>query len=560
MIREKIKKSIEDALKKLEIEAKEIHLEHPEDLSHGDYSTNVAMVLAPKSGLKPLQLAEKLKSDLSKGLQKGGFIEKIDIAGPGFINFYLSPEFFNESIKEILERKSDFGKNDLGKGKKVIVEYSSPNIAKPFTIGHLRSTIIGDSIAKILEFSGHQVIRDNHIGDWGTQFGKLIVAIKKWGDEKKLNKSKNPVKILVDLYIKFHKEVEKNPKLEDEAREWFKKLEQHDKETFSLWKKIVDWSMKEFNRLYGRLGVKFDEILPESFFEEKMREVLEEIKNKKIGQMSEGALVIFFTEESHLPPLLVQKSDGTSLYATRELATDKYRKEKYGKDIVIINEVGSEQKEYFKQIFAAEEMLGWFKKGERVHISHGLYRLPEGRMSTRKGNAVWLEDIVNEAVKRAGEFNREVAEPVAIGALKFNDLKRESKSDIVFSWDEILNLKGDSGPYLQYTYARARSVLLKAEQEKIKPSTIYHLPATDPERLLYRFPEVVERAVREYSPHYIAIYLLDLASAFNSFYNEIKIVDKNDPDSPYKVALTQAVSIILKNGLWLLGIQTPEKM
>jgi len=226
MIREKIKKSIEDALKKLEIEAKEIHLEHPEDLSHGDYSTNVAMVLAPKSGLKPLQLAEKLKSDLSKGLQKGGFIEKIDIAGPGFINFYLSPEFFNESIKEILERKSDFGKNDLGKGKKVIVEYSSPNIAKPFTIGHLRSTIIGDSIAKILEFSGHQVIRDNHIGDWGTQFGKLIVAIKKWGDEKKLNKSKNPVKILVDLYIKFHKEVEKNPKLEDEAREWFKKLEQ----------------------------------------------------------------------------------------------------------------------------------------------------------------------------------------------------------------------------------------------------------------------------------------------------------------------------------------------
>ena len=348
MIREKIKKSIEDALKKLEIEAKEIHLEHPEDLSHGDYSTNVAMVLAPKSGLKPLQLAEKLKSDLSKGLQKGGFIEKIDIAGPGFINFYLSPEFFNESIKEILERKSDFGKNDLGKGKKVIVEYSSPNIAKPFTIGHLRSTIIGDSIAKILEFSGHQVIRDNHIGDWGTQFGKLIVAIKKWGDEKKLNKSKNPVKILVDLYIKFHKEVEKNPKLEDEAREWFKKLEQHDKETFSLWKKIVDWSMKEFNRLYGRLGVKFDEILPESFFEEKMREVLEEIKNKKIGQMSEGALVIFFTEESHLPPLLVQKSDGTSLYATRELATDKYRKEKYGKDIVIINELEESENMYEK--------------------------------------------------------------------------------------------------------------------------------------------------------------------------------------------------------------------
>ena len=562
MIRNILENSIKTALWELKIDKSNpvINLEHPEDLSHGDYSTNIAMVLAKHVAQNPRELAEKIVAEIKERLPKE--ISKIEVAGPGFINFYLSGEFFVLQNKEILKAGKKFGQSKVGKGKKVIVEYSSPNIAKPFTIGHLRSTVIGDAVANILDFSGFKVIRDNHLGDWGTQFGKLIVAIKKWSSVSEIQKSKTPIKDLVALYVKFHDEAEKDLKLEDEARGWFTNLENKNKEARKIWDICVELSMKEFEKIYKRLGVKFDTAYGESFFEDKMKEVIEDVKKIGIARESEGAYLVFFEKEKY-PPMMLLKKDGSSIYALRDLAADKFRKKKYGKDTIIINEVGMEQSLHFQQLFETEKLLGYTKEGDRVHIAHGFYRFPEGKMSTRKGNGIWLDDVLNEAIEKANAFDKDSAEIVGIGAIKFNDLKRESSKDIIFNWDEILNLTGDSGPYLQYSYARAKSILRKAKDERVKSNIKAKNSGSETnslEKILYRFPEIVERAGNEYSPHYIATYLIELASSFNSFYATGKIVDKKDAESPYKVALTEAFSIVLKNGLNLLGIQAPEKM
>ena len=564
-MQEKIKNGIKEALKNLGINSENIVLEHPEDFKNGDYSTNVAMVYAKEMKTKPIDLAEKIIAQIARLNSDNGIegVEEIEIAGPGFINFHLAQEFFIESIKEILKQKEDFGKNETGKGRKIIVEYSSPNIAKPFTIGHLRSTIIGDAISNILIFSGYKVVRDNHIGDWGTQFGKLIVALKKWGNLSEIEKSNEPIKLLVDLYIKFHDEAEKDESLEDEARAWFFKLEKKDEEAKEIWEKCIEISKKEFERIYKKLNVTvFDTEYGESFFEDKMASVIEDVKKNKLGRESEGAFIVEFPEEKKLSPLLLLKKDGSSLYGLRDLAADKWRKSEYGDDIKIINEVGGEQTEYFKQIFEAEKMLGYFNKEQRVHLAHGLYRFQDGKMSTRKGNAIWLDEIINEAEKRAGQINEETKEVVAIGALKFNDLKRESLKDIVFDWEEILNIKGDSGPYLQYSYVRAKSILEKAKDENIHLAT--ELPSDwktiEIEKMLYQFPEIVLRSAQDLQAHHIANYLINLARSFSGFYGEGKIIDKENSFSPYKLALTEAFSIVMKNGLFLLGIKTPEKM
>ena len=560
MIKSILENSIKNALWSLKIDSTnhKINLEHPEDLSHGDYSTNIAMVLAKQVAQNPKELAGKIVAEINENLPKE--ITKVEVAGPGFVNFYLSADFFVKQTKDILKAGKKFGNLKVGKGKKVIVEYSSPNIAKPFTIGHLRSTVIGDAIANILDFSGYKVIRDNHLGDWGTQFGKLIVAITKWSSLSEIKKSKNPIKDLVALYVKFHDEVEKDAQLYDEARDWFTKLEKGNKEAKEIWNVCVKLSMKEFEKIYKRLGVKFDTAYGESFFEDKMTEVIEDIKKLGIARESEGAYLVFFENDKY-PPMMVLKKDGSTIYALRDLAADKFRKKKYGKDVVIINEVGMEQTLHFQQVIETERLLGYTKGGDRIHVAHGFYRFPEGKMSTRKGNGIWLDEVLDVAIEKAAVFNKDIAEVVGIGSIKFNDLKRESSKDIIFNWDEVLNLKGDSGPYLQYSYARAKSILKKAKEEKIKVNTKkVGTNFSTLEKILYRFPEVVERAGDEYSPHYIATYLIELASSFNSFYAEGKIVDKEDTESPYKVAITEAFSIVLKNGLNLLGIDAPEKM
>jgi arginyl-tRNA synthetase len=563
VIKEILKNSIKEALDVLGVFSPNvvINLEHPEEFSHGDYSCNIAMILAKQVSQNPRELAEKIVTEILENKPKE--VLKVEVAGPGFINFYLSSEFLVYQNKEILKAGKKFGSSKIGKGKKVIVEYSSPNIAKPFTIGHLRSTVIGDAIANILDFSGYKVIRDNHLGDWGTQFGKLIVAIKKWSSIAEIQKSESPIKDLVALYVKFHDEAKNDIGLEDEARDWFKKLENNDKEAKKIWNICVKISMAEFEKIYKRLGVKFDTAYGESFFEEKMKEVLNDVNKLGLAKESEGAYLVFFEKDKY-PPMMLLKKDGSTIYALRDLAADKFRKEKYGKDTFIINEVGMEQTLHFKQLFETEKLLGYTKGWDRVHVAHGFYRFPEGKMSTRKGNGIWLDEVLNEAVEKAAAFDKNAAEVVGIGAIKFNDLKRESSSDIIFSWDEVLNMKGDSGPYLQYSYARAKSILRKAKEEKIKKVDWKKVSLakdfSELEKKLYRFPEVVERAGKEYSPHYIATYLIELASSFNGFYGKGKIVDKTDIESSYKVVITEAFSIVLKNGLNLLGISAPEKM
>ncbi len=562
-------------------------LEATGNTAFGDYTANV--VLQGKGqevkGKSPREYATDKVTKLQGDKELAKFVDRIEVAGPGFINFWLKTDVLIKNLAEINKEKEEFGKSKTNTGKLAIVEYSSANIAKPFTIGHLRSTIIGDAVANLLEITGWEVLRDNHLGDWGTQFGKQIAAIKYWGNIDKISESENPVKELVNLYVKFHEEAQKDSSLEDEAREWFAKLENGDSQAREIWQKCIEWSFKEFDRIYSILGIKFSNEfqngrgLSESYFENRMTPVIEELKSTGLlTEGKEGAQLVFFKNEKY-PPAMILKKDGSSLYHTRDLATDKYRKEKYNPDLVI-NEVGLEQKLYFEQLFEMEYMLGWFKPGQRVHLGHGLVRFKDGKMSTRKGNVIWMEDVLNEARQRAeklGSESTDLAKTVAIGALKYNDLKRDPKTEIVFDWNEILNMEGNSGPYLQYTVARCNSVILKANNP-ITQSTnkqINNRPdklaavikndnwmMSDQEqavlRLLVHFSEVVEASALNYSPNLLCNYLYDLAQKFNTFYNADKIIGSDNED--FRLALTIGTAQILKNGLKLLGIESPDKM
>jgi len=538
--------------------------------SFGDYTSNIAMVSVKKmKGFNnPRALAEKIVEFLNESDDIKDVFKKIEVKGPGFINFYLADKYLFDVLKNIDEK---YGKLDIGKGKTVIVEYSSPNIAKPFTIGHLRSTIIGDAVANIMEYAGYDVKRDNHLGDWGSQFGKQIYAVKTWGDESAIEKSENPVKELVALYVKFHEEAEKNPELEDEARKWFKRLEDGDAEARALWKKCINWSLIEFEKLYTLLGVKFTENgglgYGESFFEEKMEPVLEELREKNLLKKDEGAELVYFPEEK-LPPLMILKKDGATLYATRDLATDKFRLERYP-NAKILNEVGIEQELYFRQLFEVEKMLGWVKDGQRIHIRHGHFRFKEGKMSTRKGNVIWLEEVIDEANKRASKLaglksdsDSKVsnAQAIAIGALKWNDLKRNSEQEILFDWDEILNMQGNSGPYLQYAYVRTQSVLSRIKNQELRIKNIEKLEKEEDDllRFLTQFPYMVEKAAADFAPNVICTYLFELSQKFNLFYQKQKIIGSEN--ERFRTVLTKATGQVLKNGLNLLGIETVDKM
>jgi arginyl-tRNA synthetase len=578
---------LSSALKNLQLEVpKNIHLEHPGNRTHGDFSTNLAMTIfaqsskqvreesAGRSYQSPRQLAEEICGQLNKN--QPTWLEKIEIAGPGFINFRLSNDFFLQSLIEILQRPDRIIQH-TGAGKKIVVEYSSPNIAKPFTIGHLRSTVIGAAVANIKTATGWTVFRDNHLGDWGTQFGKQIYAMKKWGDEEAIDKAEEPVKELVALYVKFHAAAQEDPSLENEARAWFKKLEDGDEEARRLWKKCVEWSLKEFQRIYKRLSVTFTENdgtgYGESFFEDKMSSIVKILEENKLLTQSEGAKLIFFPEDKY-PPLMILKKDGATLYATRDLATDYFRLQHYGQDVVVVNEVGIEQSLYWQQIHFVEEMLGWYRPGQRIHVGHGMYRFKDQKMSTRKGNVIWLEDVLNEAVRRARSLGAEKqrgkekntdedhSEAIGIGALKWNDLKRSANLDVVFDWDEILNLEGNSGPYLQYTYARCRSVLRKVAKKGFISFTAYGPQKEEKDVLqwLYQFNEVAQKAAEEFAPHYLATYLFELAQSYNSFYNKLTILGSEGEMLEFRLALTAAVAEVLQQGLQLLGIQTVENM
>ncbi len=567
-IQQTIHTSLQNALKQIGLDAQTIDVDSKPTI--GDYSSNIALTLFSHSSKgtwqSPRALAEVIVGRLSENKSSD---YEVSIAGPGFINFSLSEKFLQQKLEAM--RRDVF--TDLSKvsGKKVIVEYSSPNIAKPFTVGHLRSTIIGEAIANLFEVKGYDVYRDNHLGDWGTQFGKLIYAIKTWGDIDEIASSPRPVKLLVELYVKFHEEAQKDPHLEDEGRAWFTKLEQGNQEARGLWQQCIEWSWKEFDTIYKELGCKpFSENggkgYGESYFEDKMQPVIDELKEKGLLKKgNEGAQIVEFPQDE-LPPLMILKKDGSTLYATRDLATDKFRLEKYGEDTLVINEVGAEQSLYFKQLYKLEEMLGWYKKGQRIHVGHGFFRFKEGKMSTRKGNVIWLEDVLIEAVKRAHGLAKEgnsdaTAHQVGIGALKWNDLKRSAHLDIVFDWDEILSMQGNCGPYIQYVAVRCKSILKKAGDQDIGLVETY---TTNEEELailshLVKFSDVLDACMKEYAPHYLCTYLFELSQLFNSFYNKHQVLGQGEA-STFRLLLTSVVGSVLENGLALLGIQTPEKM
>jgi len=547
-----IKDQIENSIK--ELGYSNFSVDAPPNPNLGDYSTNVAM----KSGKDPAVIAEELRIK-NKEL-------RIEVAGR-FINFFLSKDYLIQELKNILKQKGKYGCASKGKGKVVIVDYSSVNIAKPFGIGHLRSTIIGQAIYNLYGCLGYRAVGDNHLGDWGTQFGKLIYAIKTWGNE--IDISSYSVKSLVALYIKFHEEAEKNPELENEARKWFERLEKGDKEAKKIWKECVRISMAEFDRIYQMLGVNIDLALGESFYESMLKDVVEEALKKGVAKESQGAIIIEFPDNS-LPPMMIQKSDGTTLYSTRDLATIKYRLDKFKPD-KIIYEVGSEQTLHFCQLFRAVELLGWAGKENFVHVAHGLMRLKSGKMSTRKGDVIYLEDVLNEAVEKAKKIieeknpelggKEEIAKIVGIGGVKYNDLSSHPSTDIIFDWDKVLNLEGNSGPYLQYAYIRAENILRKSET-KINSRNLEFKEQKELDllRKLEKYSYIIEKSAENYSPNFICNYLFELSKEFNSFYESVPVLKAEGNARSSRLALVRATAQILKNGLALLGINVPEHM
>ncbi|MFA5032946.1 MAG: arginine--tRNA ligase [bacterium] len=535
----------------------------------------------------PMKLAEDVAS---KSDCVGTLFSKIT-AEKGYVNFVFDREKINKQVfNDYLSFAEEYGISDIGKDKKVVIDYSSPNIAKPFSIGHLRTTVLGQSLCNIFRFAGYEVIAENHIGDWGTQFGKLIYAYKQWGNKEDIEAS--PIKALLELYVRFHKEAESvsggNPEIENEARKWFKKLEEKDAEATEIWKWFKDVSLKEFERIYKILGVKFDDIIGESFYNDMLKGIVVEALDKKVAEWEEivstEQLEENFPQKSKLvlikldnygirQPLLLQKSDGTSLYATRELAAIKHRMEKWNPEQVIYV-VGAEQKLHFQQCFKAAELLGYNVKC--VHIWFGLIRMADGKMSTREGRVIFLEDVLNEAIQRAKnivaerdmseEEKEKTAQIIGIGAIKYTDLSQDRVKDVVFDWDKMLSLDGDSAPYIQYVYTRVKSILRKADFDSatklnLRPELLVEKEETDIIKRISHFPEIINQALENYEPHRIANYLFDFAQSFNRLYANVSILKaENEELRNIRLVLIDIARCIIKRGLGLLGIDAPEKM
>lgn len=511
-----------------------------------------------------------IAKELAEKFPECDFIEKTEAAG-GYLNFFYSKgEFAKESLGEIFDKGDDYGKSDMGEGKTVIVEFSSPNIAKPFHIGHLFSTAVGNSLDKIYSFLGYKTEKINHLGDWGTQFGKLISAYKRWGDPEVIEK--DPIKELLKIYVKFHEEAKNQPELEDEAREYFRLLESGDEETTKLWKYFREISLLEFKKVYDMLNITFDSYNGESFYSDKMDEVVEMLRDKNLLVKSEGAMVVDLSEEN-MPPCMILKSNGTTIYATRDLAAAIYRHRTYNfyKNIYV---VGTPQALHFKQIFAVLKKLCGDWADDCVHVGFGLVKFPDKKLSTRDGDVVFLEDVLNESVsKTLGiikenspelEYAEKIAEKVGIGAILYTFLKNNREKDIVFSWDSMLDFEGESGPYVQYSYARGKSILRRSNIDPCGAD--YSLLTSDTEyeliKQLSKYGEAVAAAADKNEPFYVNRYVTSVAKLFNKFYNSNPILKDDVPENVKKarLALVSASTLVIKSALGLLGIETVEKM
>lgn len=538
-------------------------IEIPPQENMGDFSFpcfQLAKTLRKNPALIATELSEKLEDE---------DFSEIKSVGP-YINFFLDRKNFeNEVINTILEKKEDFGRSDMGKGKTAIVEFSSVNIAKPFHIGHIRSTVIGDALRNIHEFLGYNTIATNYIGDYGTQFGTMIAAYKLWGDDDKLNA--NPIQELLNLYVRYNTEASENEEMMDAAREEFKNLEEGEEEATRLWSWFKEISFKEFDRVYKLLDIEFDNHKGEAYYSEYMPEILEELKEKNLLVESDGAQIIDLSAYD-MPPSIVIKSNGSSAYITRDIATAINRKKEYNFDENLYV-VATQQNLHFQQLWKILELMGYDLYKGCKHISFGMVSLKDQTLSTRKGQVVFLEDVLNKAIDKTREImeNRddavenidEVSRIVGIGAVKFQELYNNRIKDYVFDWDEVLNFDGETGPYVQYTYARAKSVLRKAGIDEINPLDIEKI-TSDEEFILVKklaeFEDVVVRAKEKYEPSLITRHLTEIAKSFNKFYNSSKIMVEDEKLKEERLALAYATSIVIKTALGLLGIKTVEKM
>ena len=538
-------------------------IEIPPQENMGDFSFP-CFQLAKTLRKNPAQIA----TELAEKLELDDFVE-IKNVGP-YINFFLDrAKFENEVINTILEKKENFGKSDMGKDKTVVLDFSSVNIAKPFHIGHIRSTVIGDAIRNILEFLGYNTVASNYIGDYGTQFGTMIAAYKLWGDDDKLNQ--NPIQELLNLYVRYNTEASENEEMMDAAREEFRKLEEGEEEATRLWSWFKEISFNEFDRVYKLLDIEFDNYKGESYSSEYIPEVIEELKEKNLLEESDGAQIIDLSAYD-MPPSIVIKSNGSSAYITRDIATAIIRKKEYDFDENLYV-VATQQNLHFQQLWKILELMGYDLYKGCKHIPFGMVSLKDQTLSTRKGQVVFLEDVLNKAIDKTREIMEgrddaienidEVSRIVGIGAVKFQELYNNRIKDYVFDWDEVLNFDGETGPYVQYTYARAKSVLRKAGVDEIKPLNIEKI-TSDEEFILVKklaeFENVVVRAKEKYEPSLITRHLTEIAKSFNKFYNSSKIMVEDEKLKEERLALAYATSIVIKTALGLLGIKTVEKM
>ena len=510
-----------------------------------------------------------IASDLSETIEAKGDISKVMPMG-GYVNFFVNKsQLANNVINDVLTQKDSYGHGKMGEGKTVVIDFSSPNIAKPFHIGHIRTTVIGNALYKIYDSQGYDTVRVNHLGDYGTQFGKLIVAFKLWGDKETVES--NPIPELLKLYIRFHDEAEEKPEMEDEARAWFTKLENGDPEAKELWQWFRDESLKEFARVYDLLDIQFDSYNGESFYSDKMDTVIETIKEKGLLQESQGTNVVDL-EAYNMPPALITKNDGSTLYMTRDLAAAVYRKNTYNFDKCIYV-VGSQQALHFQQLFKVLELMGFEWAKDLIHVPFGMVALEEGTMSTRKGRVVFLEDVLKQAIEKTKETmlakNPEaknvdtIAKQVGVGAVVFQELSNSRIKDYTFSWERTLSFEGETGPYVQYTHARCCAVLRKANEEvasDINYELLTNEDSVEVLKTIASFNKNIVSALNRNEPHIVTRFVLDLAQAFNKFYHDNPILVDDIEVRKARLALVAATRQTLENGLKLLGMHAPERM
>ncbi|EME8151933.1 arginine--tRNA ligase [Enterococcus faecium] len=557
-----VAKAVYDVVKDdLTLEQVEQLLENPKSAEHGDVAFP-AFSLAKVYRKAPQQIA----ADLAEKIDSANF-EKIEVVGP-YLNFFMNKELISKKVLQtVVKEKEHYGDSNIGNQGTVPIDMSSPNIAKPISMGHLRSTVIGNSIGFIMEKIGYQPIRINHLGDWGTQFGKLIVAYKKWGSEEAVKAE--PINELLRLYVQFHEVAETEPELNEEARAWFKRLEEGDEEAIQLWQWFRDESMKEFNKIYDLLEVQFDSLNGEAFYNDKMDEIVELLEEKHLLNEDKGAEIVDLSAYD-LNPALIKKSDGATLYITRDLAAALYRKRTYDfKQSLYV--VGNEQSYHFKQLKAVLKEMGFDWSDDMHHIPFGLITQGGKKLSTRKGKIVLLEEVLNEAIQSAKEQISEknpdlenkdvVAKQVGVGAVIFHDLKNDRLNTFDFNLEEVVRFEGETGPYVQYTHARAVSLLEKAG---FVPSETADYALNDDiswevVKLVQKYPETVLSAGEKYEPSVIAKHAIKLAQSFNKYYAHTKIL-ADDEQKEARLALVYAVTVLLKEDLRLLGLHAPDKM